>query len=81
MTIVLKEIRKVAVVGWNTEGEGDTVIKGAEASLQIEGEGEVRTVSNDGESNLFFPLDFTGSVSVTVKGSASGEETGALSIS
>jgi hypothetical protein len=73
MTLVIKDVRKVAVLGWQTEGDNDWTIKGADASLQVEGE-EKRTVKNDGESNLFFPLDFSGDVTVTVRGSASGED-------
>ena len=79
MTIVLKGIRKVAAIGWTTEGDGDWVIKGDTASLQAGGE-EKRTVQNDGESNLFFPMDYEGDVEITVRGSKSGEETGTVSI-
>ena len=74
MTVVLKSIRKVAVVGWDTE-----VVKGTHASMQVEGE-EKRNVDNDGESNLFFPGSFTGDVDVTISGSKSGKETGTLSV-
>jgi hypothetical protein len=74
MTVELKDTRKVAVIGWDRE-----VVRGSTASLQVEGE-EKRNVTNDGESNLFFPMDFTGTVQVTVSGSHSGEETGTLSI-
>jgi hypothetical protein len=79
MTLVLKETRKVAVIGWQTEGDNAWNIKGHEATLEVEGE-EKRVVKNDGESNLFFPMDFTGAVTVTVKGSHSGEDTATLSI-
>ncbi len=83
MTLVLKETRKVAVIGWQTSEDMDEqaewVIRGANASLQVEDE-EVRTVKNDGESNLFFPMDFTGKVTVTVKGSSKGEDTATLHI-
>ena len=63
MTVELKDVRKVAVIGWDTE-----LVSGDTASLQAQGE-EKRTVTNDGESNLFFPLDYTGSVEITVRGS------------
>jgi predicted RNA binding protein YcfA (HicA-like mRNA interferase family) len=74
MTVELKSTRKVAVVGWDTE-----VVKGSHASMQVEGE-EKRNVDNDGESNLFFPLEFSGHVDVTIAGSHSGEETGTITI-
>jgi len=72
VAVELKDIRKVAVIGWDTD-----TVKGAEASLEVEGE-EKRTVKNDGESNLFFPLDFEGSREVTVSGSHGGSETGTI---
>lgn len=73
MAVELVDIRKVAVFSWGED------IKGANASLQVDDE-EKRTVKNDHESNLFFPLDHSGYVTVTVKGSSSGEETGTLNI-
>ncbi len=74
MAVQLKEIRKVAVIGWDTEA-----VKGKQASMQVKDE-EKRTVDNDGESNLFFPMDFTGGVEVTVEGSKSGSDTGTISV-
>jgi hypothetical protein len=74
MTVELKSIRKVAVVGWDT-----AVVKGSDASMQVAGE-EKRTVRNDGESNLFFPADYTGQVEVIVAGSKSGEDSGTISV-
>jgi len=74
MTVELKGLRKVAVIGWDTE-----VVKGSHASMQVAGE-EKRNVDNDGESNLFFPLGFVGEVEVTVAGSHSGEESGTISV-
>lgn len=84
MPVTLVDIRKVAVVQWSTEEYGDEedpddVIKGAVASLQAEGQ-EKRTIDNDGEGNLFFPMDFEGEVEVTVRGSDSGESTAILNI-
>ena len=74
MAVELKDIRKVAVIGWSTE-----VVKGKQASIQVTGE-EKRNVDNDGESNLFFPMDYEGEVDVTVSGSHEGEETGTIEI-
>jgi hypothetical protein len=79
LTLHLKEIRKVAVIGWQVEGDSDHVIKGRQASLQVEDE-EKRTVDNDGESNLFFPKEYSGSVTVVVEGSKSGRDKGIISI-
>ena len=75
MTLEIKDVRKVVVIGWDT-----AIVKGAQASIEAEGE-EKRTVKNDGESNIFFPFDFEGEVTVTVSGSHSGAETAALDIS
>jgi hypothetical protein len=72
--VVLKDTRKVAVIGWDT-----SVVKGAQASIEAAGE-EKRNVDNDGESNLFFPLDYEGTCDVTVKGSDDGEAHGTLHI-
>jgi hypothetical protein len=85
MALHLKEIRKVAVLGWDIEGDdgddndGENVIKGSSASMQVDDE-EKRTVKNDGESNLFFPQDFTGDVRVVVEGSKSGRDSGVIHI-
>ena len=73
--IELVEVRKVAVVAWDAEA-----VKGKQVSMQVAGQ-EKRTVDNDGESNLFFPLDYSGEVTVTVQGSKSGEESGSIQIS
>ena len=75
MGVELKDLRKVAVIGWST-----TDVVGDQASIQVENE-EKRVVDNDGESNLFFPLDFTGSVSVVVSGSREGSDSGTIEIS
>jgi hypothetical protein len=74
MTVELKSVRKVAVVGWDTK-----LVEGTEASMQVAGE-EKRNVKNDGESNLFFPADYTGQVEVVVSGSKSGEDSGTISV-
>lgn len=78
MALELKSIHKAAVIGWSE------AVRGHDASLQVElHDGttqEKRTVPNDGEANLFFPLAYTGSVKVTVQGSRGGEETGTVSV-
>ena len=74
MTVTLKTTRKVVVIGWDTE-----VVKGTHASIQITGE-EKRNVDNDGDTNLFFPSDFSGDVEVTVSGSRSGEDNGTITV-
>jgi outer membrane biosynthesis protein TonB len=74
MTVTLTGTKLAAVFGWDTN-----VIEGDQVSLIVAGE-EKRVVKNDGEAVLFFPLNFSGTVEVTVRGSASGEETGILNI-
>lgn len=74
MTVALKGTRKVAVLSWDVN-----VVKGAQATIEAADE-EKRTVKNDGESNLFFPTNFSGSVKVTVRGSHSGEESGEIQV-
>ena len=73
--IELLEVRKVAVVAWDAEA-----VKGKQVSMQVAGQ-EKRTVDNDGEANLFFPLDYSGEVVVTIQGSKSGEESGSIQVS
>ena len=75
MTVELKHTRKVCVITWDTG-----VVQGEQASIQAGGM-ERRTVKNDGESNVFFPMDHQGSVEVTVRGSESGEDTGTIEVS
>ncbi len=74
MAVELVGIRKVAVISWDA-----SVIHGENVSLQV-GDEEKRTVKNDGESNLFFPADYTGDVTVVVRGSSEGEEIGTISV-
>lgn len=76
MALTLKDVRKVAVVGYDPD-----VIRGSQVSLQVAGE-EKRTVSRNEkhEGNLFFPLDFHGEVEVTAEGSKSGSEKGKVSL-
>lgn len=80
MTVELKDTRKAAVIGWDTElvkGKTASVQAGAGAIQDIE---EKRNVANDGEANLFYPLDFTGSTDVIVRGSDSGEDRGTIEV-
>ena len=91
MTVTLKSIHKAVVVQWHQFNEHpsdvatDWTIQGAEASISVKlHDGtiqEKRVVKNTGSANLFFPLNYSGSVTVTITGSHSGEETGTLSIS
>lgn len=74
MTVELKGTRKVAVISWDT-----SLVTGNQASIQLEGQ-EKRTVDNDGETNLFFPTDYSGSANVVVQGSHSGEDSGTIEI-
>lgn len=75
----VKDIRKVIVIEWKTEGDEIDSVKGTSASIQV-GDEEKRSVKNDGESNLFFPADFTGDVIVIVKGSKDGEDAGTITV-
>jgi hypothetical protein len=70
----LKSIRKVVVIGWDT-----TAVTGKVVSIQVHGQ-EKRTVDNDGESNIFFPDGYSGSVEITVEGSHGGSEHGTITI-
>jgi hypothetical protein len=74
VTVELIDTRKVVVIGWDTG-----VVKGTHASIQAEGE-EKRNVDNSGESNIFFPLDFSGEVKITVAGSKSGQDKGKIEV-
>lgn len=74
MTVHVISQKKVVEVGWDR-----TKVHGSHASMQLDGE-EKRSVENDGKANLTFSNDFTGPRTVTIKGSASGEETGTISV-
>ena len=76
--VSIKDIRKVVVIAWDTEGADG--VQGTTASLNVEGQ-EKRTVKNDGESNLFFPSDFSGAVKVSVRGSHAGTDKGTIEVS
>ena len=80
MTVHLKDIRKTAVIGWDTN-----IVKGKTVSIQagsgnIEDIEEKRNVANDGEANLYYPLDYSGSTDVIVRGSNSGEDKGTIHV-
>jgi hypothetical protein len=74
MAVEKKDTRKVVVIGWDL-----AVVKGTLASIQAEGE-EKRNTQNDGVANIYFPLDWTGSVEITVAGSRSGQDTGTIEV-
>lgn len=74
MAVEVKDVRKVVVIDWDT-----TVVVGRTASVQADGK-ELRVVANRGYTNIFYPLDWTGSTDVTVKGSARGEDTGTIEV-
>lgn len=74
MTVELKDTRKVCVITWDLE-----CVKGTHASIQAEGE-EKRNVDNDGEGNIYFPLDYTGEVKITIAGSKSGQDKGQIEV-
>lgn len=74
MTVHVIHQRKVVEVGWDR-----AQVKGAFASMQVDDE-EKRSVENDGKANLTFPNDFEGEVTVTIKGSKSGTETGTITV-
>lgn len=90
MTITLNSVHKAAVLQWhqfnssNEDGASAWTIAGEEASISVKlhdgTEQEKRVVKNDGETNLFFPLDYSGDVEVTITGSHSGEDTAKLQI-
>jgi spore coat protein CotH len=75
MTVELSDTRKVCVISWDT-----SVVQGKQASIQAAGE-EKRTTENDGQGNVYFPLDWSGEVEITVAGSKSGEDHGTISVS
>jgi hypothetical protein len=80
VTVTLKDLRKVAVISWDTD-----TVKGETVSLQA-GSGNIadieekRTSANDGEANLYFPLDYVGDCDVIVEGSSSGEDRGTIHV-
>jgi hypothetical protein len=74
MTVVAQDVRKVVVLGWDTE-----IVKGKTASIQADGK-ELRVVPNRGSANVFYPLDFTGSTDFIVQGSKGGTDTGTVEI-
>jgi hypothetical protein len=74
MTVNIKATRKVVVIGWDLD-----TVHGTHASIQIKGE-EKRNTENDGAANLYFPLNFTGDVDVTVAGSKEGTDKGTITI-
>jgi hypothetical protein len=73
MTLTLESVRKVAVIGFTVEG--------TDVELEVEGQ-EKRIVPNHGSADLFFPTDFTGTVTVTAQGTKpdSAADTGTISI-
>ena len=90
MTITLNSVHKAAVLQWHQfnsadeDGPSHWTITGAEASISVKlhdgTEQEKRVVKNDGEANLFFPLDYSGDIEVTITGSHSGSDTAKLHI-
>jgi hypothetical protein len=74
MTVVVNDVRKVVVIGWDLD-----IVKGTNASIQAN-EVEKLNVVNDGAANIYFPLDYTGQVEVVVRGSKSGEDSGTIEV-
>lgn len=73
MTVTLKSIAKVAVVGYTVEGE----------TIEVEATGlDKKEAKNTGEVDLFYPTDFTGDSTITIQGSKPGSEpdTGTITI-
>ena len=74
MAVEAKSVRKVVVSGWDNE-----LAKGTHVSIHADGD-EVRTGVNDGEANLYFPMDFEGDVDVEVRGSSEGSDVGTINV-
>ena len=74
MAVELIHTRKVCVITWDTDA-----VKGSHASIQAEDE-EKRNVDNTGTTNVFFPMDYQGSVDITVVGSKSGSDSGTIEV-
>jgi hypothetical protein len=66
---------KYVEFSWDTD-----VVIGDQVSLQVEGEGEKRTGKNDGKATFYFSSDTSKSVSIVVRGSSSGEDTGSIEV-
>lgn len=77
---ITAEIRKSAIVGWDTGGQ----LHGIDVSLFYEDSGgvwhETNVVKNDGSGDLLLPIGFTGAVTVAVQATLSGRETAVLTI-
>jgi hypothetical protein len=73
MTVVNKSQRKEVTIGFTVEGD--------EAEVQAEGQTK-KTVKNTGETDVFFPGDFTGTSTITVQGSKPGSaaDTGTITV-
>jgi len=74
MAVTIKSTRKVVVIGWDLDE-----VHGTHASIQVKGE-EKRNTENDGAANLYFPLNFTGDVEITVAGSKEGSDSGTIQV-
>jgi hypothetical protein len=80
MTMIVKEQKKVVVLGWQTEGDNPWNIKGNHATLSSmnpatdETFEEDKTVDNDGTGDLSFPTNYTGTCKAKVRGSDAGED-------
>jgi hypothetical protein len=75
MTVVVRDVRKVVVIEWDLD-----LVVGKTASVQADGK-ELRVVPNRGYTNVFYPLDWTGSTDFTIRGSSRGEDTGTIEVS
>jgi hypothetical protein len=70
--------RKFVVISWDTGAvSGDTVDIDTANGDDRSGK---KGVKNDGTAVLTYPLDFTGSTDVTVRGSDGGEDTGTITV-
>jgi hypothetical protein len=78
--VSLEHVRKVVVVGYDTN-----VVKGTHATVfaaKPDGDQviEKKEIANHGHATLAFPHDYSGECYVEIHGSREGEDTGTISV-
>jgi hypothetical protein len=74
MAVEVRDVRKVVVIEWDLD-----IVEGKTASVQADGK-ELRVVPNRGYTNVFYPLDYTGSTDFEVHGSKAGVDSGTIEV-
>jgi len=80
MAMRVKEQKKAVVVAWHIEGDEEFIIKGDKATLSSfnpkkdEKFDVDKTIDNDGNGTLLFPMHYKGPCVAKVRGNVSGED-------